>query len=1171
MLQLQTASAGSGKTYTLAKKFIWNFIASGSVSTGSFRLRNPQELPEALRSILAITFTNMATEEMKQRIIEKLNSLAYSTLPDDKVDYLTEFMNLANVSRKSVSNICRHAISLLLNEFSNFNVSTIDSFFQSVLRTFAYEADLNDSYQVELDSSYICRVGLDSVLESINSQDKDSFQTKYWIESMMRRNIRRGRAWNIFARSSSKESIYSELLNVAEKMESEDFKQVSVQLDDYFKKHSDFPEFTQELYRRYGEPLDRLGEICHNLAARILKEMPLHGLCDIKSGNARLTTNLRRAMNYRTLSARFEPVGKFPLDRKLTLETGEERHTVESIHSLGAEYGNLPKLIATFFKNAQEFCQLITDPGTTHWRIYEKHFPHMGIMMEINRNGKEFLEANNTVQLSDTSSILQRIINDDDTPFIYERIGTRLNHYLIDEFQDTSRMQWVNLRPLLKESDSRGEDNLIIGDPKQSIYRFRNADPDIITIAVPESFPTRIDTGRSPVENTNWRSDRNIIGFNNIFFRTLARILDLRLEDMGGFSFEALYSNTVQRPADNSGNGYVEIRFYNPDSEEESPQLYDSLGPLVESLLERGYRQRDIAILTRTNGSGQNVINALTHYNANRSAENRPIEFVSEQSLKVASSPAVRIIIAALRAISGGASVQLRQGAEMERRGLADWSDIAADFNFFSARHPELSPAQCMDEFLKTDDTADSINNLLASMQSVALPALVEAVAGKYISPEMRSDNAPFIAAFQDIVLEYCENSTADTASFLKWWDAHGNNASITSPAETDAVRVMTVHKAKGLEFGVVIIPEADNNFAVSRIREEWRWVRPGLLADLNPDLEFPPYLPVTTGPDLLDTEHSDIRRQFVRLVAMDSLNSVYVAFTRAVHELYILAPLKITSTKNGVTRPSSPDSLGAMLWNIASDIDKTINEADSDPDRQWFLTTGLTKTEEYAGEFFHTVTRCGMYHDSQAIRTFNKKKKTENTTAPLTIGSYTVNTDTPLLSVTEMTKPEEEEDTGVNDPRAEGSMLHSIMQDIETVNDIDRAVRRMRLSGRMDITRLSSARTLLENAIRHAMSDPRSACWFDGTMRILNERDIIIPGKGISRPDRIMTDRKGRAIVIDYKFGAEPSSESRAAHRRQTLRYARLLQNSGMFPAGVEAVVWYVRRNEFCYLTSKL
>ncbi len=611
MLQLQRASAGSGKTYMLAKKFIEYFI-SVKDEGGSRRLRRPQELRDALCHILAITFTNKATNEMKLRIVDKLDALSRWTpdIPLKRVDYLADFTDMFHCNPQDVATLCRHALKTLLSNYGDFKVSTIDSFFQTVLRTFAFEADLDDTYQIELDSNYVIQMGLDTTLDEIETNGDDSSSDGLaWVKDMMEKKASSGRGWNIFQKQATPNSIYSQVLKASGNLAREDFKEIREQLDAYFEENPNFYATYNKLCHFYEHDVREKHAAMQRAARAVRKAFSDAGLNMYATAGTYLAGRVDKMAqtwdwDYNDKNLLFnipEMTRKGPKNRVFDPR-------VDNPCLNGPVEDEIEALVVEMYENFDEWRTEVFSDKLKRWRIYSATMPYVGLLQSVRGNARLFLTDSNTVELGETNSILNRIIGDDDAPFIYERIGNRLEHFLIDEFQDTSRLQWSNLRPLLAESEGKGNDNLIIGDAKQSIYRFRNADPSLITKKVPGQFASSCgECGNTPAENTNWRSSRRIVEFNNLFFRFFTRQLS---PDM-----ERLYANTVQPPHHTDDYGYVKVQLFVPDSKADIPEHCALIPELIEDMLGRGYAMHDIAVLVDTKEQGGQIIDSIMAYN----------------------------------------------------------------------------------------------------------------------------------------------------------------------------------------------------------------------------------------------------------------------------------------------------------------------------------------------------------------------------------------------------------------------------------------------------------------------------------------------------------------------------------------------------------------------------
>lgn len=1116
MLHLQRASAGSGKTYTLTKHFIRHLIAR-TANGKAESLRTAEEIEDAVRHILAITFTNKATNEMKKRIVDSLSELADVSRGSDTV-YLMDFIKELNESEDNIRDACRTALEAVLNNYSDFHVQTIDSFFQSVLRTFAYETDLNDSYQVEIDDDYVARIGIDATIDQLSEKDPDP-EVNYWIERLMSEAVENGSHWNVFSKKTSNGSIYARLVDIWHKMQKEGFKKVWPELKKYFEEYPDYSNTFNTMDQAIYSKVKKASAKAKDAAKKLQYIIRQAGIDPKTECVAHFATHIEKTIQQSDFTV--FPGFKYAKIASSLMEPNGVIHKKNGKRLSGdiQLVENLRQEAIKMYDALEEWENSLAEEQTVLWKTYRKNMLYMGLMIAIANNSKRILEESNLIEISDTNSLLRRVIGDDETPFIYERLGTTLNHYLIDEFQDTSAMQWDNLRPLIMESESRGEDNLIIGDAKQSIYRFRNADASLITSVVPQEFPNHKASGYSKEDNSNHRSYKNIVEFNNAFFSLLTAELDR--SGLYRLNFTELYSNVVQYPAKQENRGYVEINFLKDIPKDAEPDFkFKGMGELVKKLLTRGYRQKDIAFLMKTNQDGMDLIDSLIKFNSNLSEHDTPIDFVSQQSLLVANSEAVKIILAVFEMIANGYDMA-DNDKEKKKSIRINESDLNSNYRYFASRHPEMNIVECLREFTHSGKDNNSIGDMLSRMQSVTLPALTEAICDAFINQSLKKREAAYIAAFQDAVLDYCKNYAADTASFLKWWEKHSSSLSISSPEDTDAVKIMTIHKAKGLEFKCVVLPWLDMKIAPKIKNTDWLWVKPKLQPPVG--IKLPPYIPISLDASLKDSVYSDEYFKSADADTMDRLNSLYVAFTRPIDELYVFTPLKY----DRYSKQLSPQYASTYLYELLNKIPGI--ECDL---QNMIFKFGLPTTPS------------------------NDNK--QNSVAHRNIDTYYVNSTADILCFREesMTKIQDDD----TDPRSVGNLMHSIMSMIDTYDDLPKAIRKLRISGSLSASKASEIETILSNAFKNQ----KAKDWFSPNIKNIRERDILCAGKDTKRPDRIIMTPENKAIVIDYKFGFQDDNRFKAKcreHKRQVAGYMRLLAESGNF-SSVEGYVWYIYRN---------
>ena len=1144
MLQLQRASAGSGKTYTLTKIYIRNFLAKKV--NNRYRLRTEPEMRAVHGRILAITFTNKATNEMKQRIVTALANLAglYSQ-DDEKIDYLSDFIEEFSATKEQVQQAALLGLNILLHGYSDFQISTIDAFFQSILRTLAVETDRNESYQIELDDKYLSQVGVDMTLSEVNDNtDRKKSYAKFWIQSLILDMLRDGEGWNPFKKS--KNGLYAELVNFTNLFHSEVFKEnVEAELMEYLTSDVDYMKVYSKLKKSHKDCHEEYKEAYSESRTAILEMLKNEG-CDFNSLNSKNYGGLWRRQSDSDFSD--VPIGKvkFGFGKLImSLEGVDEEDGVVLLKDYKEKADALQGLAYMLCEHRD--LMLEWEILDRFWSATNGKLYYLGLIKSIKENIRQFREENNIIPLSETNRILQGIINEDDAPFIYERVGTYINYYLIDEFQDTSRLQWSNLCPLVSESLSHEEDydNLIIGDVKQSIYRFRNAEPMLIQNDVPERFDCEI-RGESVDENTNWRSNREIVKFNNSFFHRIAHTLDCERgadkSDSTRLKISSLYSNAIQKIKNIDKPGYVEVNFMGHNA-----NAYDEMGDLVHRLLDKGYAQKDIAFLVSNGDHGVALIDALMAYNADeKNAGKTPISVISEESLKISSSSAVKLVVAVLQLIVKG---NAKKGVKTDdrRNSKVEMDEFISSYNYIYCNNPDLSATEIIERYF-SDDSNINVSDILKEVHTVALPALVENIIIKVVPEKLRQSDVAFLAAFQDEVLEYCQMYPADIASFVRWWnDTGAKKSSISSPEDTDAVQIMTIHKSKGLEFKCVIIPYADWSLDVTK--PSTIWVRPKLPNDVEIS-GMPPYLPIGMNNALKDTLYNDDYEQEFDRIVVDQLNKTYVAFTRAVNELYIYAQS---------TKKAESTLIGDYLKRI---VPQMYDTKLLDPSEIEFTVKENDIIIDDSGELL-TYRMGGVTPDD--VKKIKDKSDESESDDKEKIADYHVNTKTELL-VTDSEKDAEDDNEVRSDNASEkeskesrrrGRLLHSIMEQVIVADDLPAAIRRMKIAGRLK----GNDADEVEAFLKAKMADEKVAKWFDKDLDVITERTILCSDDKNRRPDRIVVSKEGDLEVIDYKFGEQLNDNYNTQQVRRYIKLLREIKAEDGSPKyrSVRGYLWYV------------
>lgn len=817
------SSAGSGKTRTLAKRYILLALS---------------RQPEYFRFILAVTFANKATQEMKSRILEYLDDFAKGRLNNLSGEIKSE-LRIDDATLQSKS---REVLSHILHRYSQFSISTIDAFFQRVIRSFTREAGLMGNFRLEVDNDYVLDEVIAALMDDLGPARPDLTN---WVVQFSRDRLNEGENWNVenALKSFSKEIFKEQFKAVEDKI---------LRSDNILEDNRKMLAFLQAEENKYMT-------FMRSKAQQAMKVLDDHNIKvnDFSYGDSGTIYSYLRDFS----------LGKY--------KSPDGKRIESSLLGTSDWFGkkpNSPKLKAIadayIFPLVREMAEYDRQNVVVYRTAREvsKNFYAFGLLTDITQKLKNYREENNIMMLADASKFLNGVINNSDTPFVYEKVGSYFRNYLIDEFQDTSLYQWRNFTPLLREAGDQGHFNLIVGDVKQSIYRWRSGDLEILQKHVVRDFgPDRIEI--IPLD-TNFRSAGNIVDFNNKLFTSAA----LRISQAVGSELPVeVFSEAEQKKSRWHDGGFIRMKFLERSEEDEGweDQAMRMIPGWMEELQDKGAKLKDIAILVRKNDEGQRIASYLLNFR--NTSEARPgykYEVVSNESLRLDTSLSVNVIISALQF--------LKNPEDKVARGQLAY---------------ELASNPADDLFLKAGSKMGLSgilpDELLAKMKyfkKLSLFELIEELIKIFRLGEKEEELA-YLQAFQDQVLEFSARERTDINSFLEWWEMYKAKKSIKVSSSIEAANIITIHGSKGLQYRYVIIPFC--NWKLNHEFPEYMWIAP----------QHEPFsqlgaLVVRYNTELQKTQFSKEYNEEYTKAFLDNLNLLYVAFTRAEWGLIVSGPL---------------------------------------------------------------------------------------------------------------------------------------------------------------------------------------------------------------------------------------------------------------------------------------
>ena len=1030
---LYDASAGSGKTYTLTKEYL------------KILFNSPTN--DAYKKILAITFTNKAVEEMKSRIIDNLYDFSKVNTSVKSMMLLKEIAKETGLSVATIKDKAKVIIKNIIHNYTAFGISTIDKFTHKVIRAFAQNLNLPANFEVSLDTDALLQEAVDLVISKVG---EEQILTDLLIE-FTKNKTDEDKNWDIS----------KELFEVSKLITNENNANELTQFED--KTFDDFNHIKNVLKSKIEETIQ---ETIEN-GKQIILFIAENGV-EMDSFQKYFTDHLNNIANNE-----LKPTQKkyfIPEDIKIK-KGAKDAAIIESIvdeilHKLAKTYALYGKI--SFY---QAFLQNINP---------------LSLLNTIHLEFKNIQEEKNILSISDFNKIIFNEIQNQPAPFIYERLGEKYRHFFIDEFQDTSIMQWKNLIPLIDNAVASEENGvkgtlMLVGDPKQSIYRWRGGKAEQFIKLSKTDNPNDLD--EYPFSNkekevfrlgTNYRSYSEVISFNNRFFAHLS-------SKFSNEDYADLYLNHSHQEINSKIGGYVNLSFIEVPKEEnedffsefDEDNTYSAktkyyLSKTLEtisSIKNKGFQYKDIVLLTRKKSDGVALANFLT--------ENQ-IPILSSETLLIQNATEVKLIINLLK--------YLKSNKDQESKAYVLYY-VAKNLQNKYSTHDFIAATKDLSEndlelFLRKLNISVSFQNC----RKKSLYEAVEIIVDVFIQEKT---NTSYVQYFLDLVLERDSKLQSSIGDFLEYWEKTGFQKSIPSPEGNDAIRIMTIHKSKGLEFPVVIYPFADEDFN--------RKIRNKIWVDFDDDeeIEFPKAL-VNSKKEVVDygEKAKEIYDTKSQEEILDIINVLYVALTRAEEQLYVISNHLLNKT-------GLPDNLSSYFIEYLQNI-------------------GMYDETKLEYEFGNPEKLSAEKHEIKQQKTISLVKEKLNSSSIKIAQREALMWNTDQQQAIEF-----------------GNILHEIMSFIIVKEDSDFAIQKAIENGLITISQLD----IFKDKVQQIISNNELSDFFNGQGMVYNEETILKNGYKNLKPDRVVVFNN-EVYLLDYKTG-----EKNQKHQNQINEYAFVLQ----------------------------
>lgn len=1044
--KIYKSSAGSGKTFTLVKEFL------GVV------LRDP----DRYRNVLAITFTNKAAAEMKDRIIKELKSLS-SGETGAMYDALIEEFEL---EEEMIQASAIKVLALILHDYGNFSVSTIDSFTHRLIRSFARDLDLPSRFDVETETDIMLGRMIDQLMDQIGRNEYITDILVRFVEEKLKNE----NGWNVDrdVTSVARQLFYENSKQHIAKLNGLDRERFLTFID-YIKEQAEvYPQRMLEFGKRGDEMISAAGLTTQSFL-----------------GGRRGWASTFRKLQLRQTSAGYQKV----MEAKSLVSSFTDDKWATAKNS-AAVNPLMDSGLRDLVREMMTYHEKEYDRYLTAWFAYQ-NIHSMAVLKEVEDLLDLHKSQNNMVHISDFQNKISDLLQGETPDYIYWRLGERFRHYLLDEFQDTSLLQWVNLQPLLqyiREDSEKDGSLLLVGDSKQAIYRWRGGEVDLLEVVAPHKLdvePRLLDR--------NFRSKEYVVDFNNRFFGRAREILKANEE------LRTIYTDFEQKVRDDHmGEGFVQIALIESAKADEFRELAmeRSLNS-IQNMASEGFRLKDIAVLVRTRGEGAMVARYLS---ANG------VRVISSESIVLHLEPVVGFVVSLFRLLVDNADAIAR-------------AEVLHYFYLYLHQDAELSVDRAVHirELLQAEKSIQAVfeqlpkefGRLRYQLDQLPLYELTEEVIRIF---KLEAVAPAFLQHFLDVVLEFSERKKPDVGEFLRYWDEKKEKFSVVVPEGEEAVEIITIHKAKGLEYPVVILPFV--NWSIKPKADSSFWAQAEDAFDAYPDT----YL-VPPRKDLETTRFSESYLEEVNMTLLDNLNVLYVAFTRPRERLYVFIP------KGKPAKSAEPPALQDIRT-----ADQLIRLVLEEPEPKTF---GFDQVDE---ELYETGFPIPPIHKADEG---GAREAEEFISLPW---RNRIRIERNFKKYWESAEGESRTDIST------AMVMCEVLRKLQETELLNLTITEFEEDGLID----SAQVIVMEEHLDQMLMNPPLCDWFDDQYQIKRNAEVMSTDGKIYKADRVVLDGKKKATLVNFV-----DSERGKPDREGLVRYAETLNELGW--EEVEAYLFYL------------